>query len=501
MTITAEWPTSASVEADNQLLAAFVATRDDAAFRALVARYGPMVLAVAKRQVASAHGAEDVAQATFLVLVRRAASIKPDQSLGAWLHRTTLLTARNARRADDRRRRRERKVIMQNTRTLHAAATANTQTDNAMLTALDRALDGLGRPDREVLALRYFDDLRMEDVAARLRVAPDAARKRLYRAIVRLRHAVTGESLKSPDTNNDWATTAMSALAGPLPDSVHQTAHLVNTLATPSASARLLAKGTLRMITCTALVKTALFALGATALLGGTVTLALFEAAPDAPTTVATTKPAALKSPIEQAWDDLAKGDPEASSALLTFAATPAESVAFFKPRLTRLVLTPEALAADLTALESNDEAVWRPAFERLQWLDPRLAVSLQRVFDATPDPVARPRLVALLSGYEPETFTGKEIVLRGGENGEGNNNFYIEDHGSWWAEADVARINQSYNMSTNKSWTRAVRAMVLLKRIGTPEAIAILTEMAAGHPDAQPTRVAKSLLEAQPSS
>jgi hypothetical protein len=59
---------------------------------------------------------------------------------------------------------------------------------------------------------------------------------------------------------------------------------------------------------------------------------------------------------------------------------------------------------------------------------------------------------------------------------------------GSWWAEYQVARI-------VKKKWARSVRAIALLEFIHTPEAVTILKEMASGHPEAQPTRVAKEAL------
>src|SRR3954447_14949916 len=72
---------------DAQLLARFLDRRDEAAFVALVARHGPMVLAVCRGVLRDPHDAEDAFQATFLILVRKARSLWVGASLDGWLHR------------------------------------------------------------------------------------------------------------------------------------------------------------------------------------------------------------------------------------------------------------------------------------------------------------------------------------------------------------------------------------------------------------------------------
>jgi RNA polymerase sigma factor (sigma-70 family) len=82
---------------DSELLQRYVADREEAAFEALVQRHGPMVLSLCRYLVHNPHDAEDAFQATFLVLVRRAASIRKPELLGNWLYGVAYRVATRAR--------------------------------------------------------------------------------------------------------------------------------------------------------------------------------------------------------------------------------------------------------------------------------------------------------------------------------------------------------------------------------------------------------------------
>src|SRR5207253_316560 len=89
---------------DGALLARFAARRDETAFAELVRRHGPMVLGVCRRVLRDAHAAEDAFQATFLLLVRKAASLRRPHLLGNWLYGVASRIALQARAAATRQR-------------------------------------------------------------------------------------------------------------------------------------------------------------------------------------------------------------------------------------------------------------------------------------------------------------------------------------------------------------------------------------------------------------
>src|SRR5215831_21207749 len=95
---------------DGQLLEQYLSRHDEAALAALVQRHAPMVWGVCRRILGSYHDAEDAFQATFLVLVRKAASIASPELLANWLYGVAHQTARKARATVAKRKVRERQV-------------------------------------------------------------------------------------------------------------------------------------------------------------------------------------------------------------------------------------------------------------------------------------------------------------------------------------------------------------------------------------------------------
>src|SRR5689334_18033195 len=106
---------------DGQLLARYAADRDEAAFAALVARHGPMVLATCRAVLRHEPDVEDAFQATFLVLARKARTVRAGEALGGWLHRVAYRAAIQVGAESRRRHRREAEAAAM--RTLHTTHT------------------------------------------------------------------------------------------------------------------------------------------------------------------------------------------------------------------------------------------------------------------------------------------------------------------------------------------------------------------------------------------
>jgi RNA polymerase sigma factor (sigma-70 family) len=135
---------------DGQLLEAFVARRDEAAFAALVRRHGPMVLGVARRVVGNVADADDVLQATFLVLVTKAATVRPREALGNWLYGVAYRTALKVRTTAARRLAKERQV-----KEMARARAPEEDNGEELLRLLDQELSRL--PDKYRLAVVLCD--------------------------------------------------------------------------------------------------------------------------------------------------------------------------------------------------------------------------------------------------------------------------------------------------------------------------------------------------------
>lgn len=151
------------------------------AFKALVTRYAPVVHAQARSILRDDHAADDVTQAVFIMLARKARRLKPGIILSGWLHIATRYAAKTYRRSRNRREHHEQQAA-----TIRSEVTTVPPTIDTMDT-VHTALSRLSASDRNALLLRHVDGLSTPDIATRLGLSEEATKKRLSRATARLR--------------------------------------------------------------------------------------------------------------------------------------------------------------------------------------------------------------------------------------------------------------------------------------------------------------------------
>lgn len=172
---------------DAQLLHRYAEEGSECAFGELVTRHVDLVYSAALRQVAGdAHLAQDVTQTVFADLARKAAALSGRAVLTGWLYQATRYAAARAVRAERRRLNREREVVAMQ------EASNETKTDWDQLgPVLDDAVARLGAKDRDAVLLRFFERKDLRAVGEALGTSEDGARKRVTRALEKLRRYFT----------------------------------------------------------------------------------------------------------------------------------------------------------------------------------------------------------------------------------------------------------------------------------------------------------------------
>jgi hypothetical protein len=195
----------------------------------------------------------------------------------------------------------------------------------------------------------------------------------------------------------------------------------------------------------------------------------------------------ASQAELEALWSDLYAEEPTASSAVLKLYKNADAAVPFLKEKLQPLKLDADKCRQLLKELGSEDEKVWKAAWEKLDYLDPRLAIDLKTLMDEVTAVPARTRLVELCSQRKADSLAGKVVILKPVRDAFNFN----DGRYSWLAEHRVERIDSNI-WNRKMAWTRAARAVAILEQIDTQEAVKVLQQLASGHPDALPTKSAK---------
>ena len=166
---------------DWQLLQDYAERGSESAFRTLVGRHLGLVRAAALRQVNESALAEEVAQAVFILLARKARKLSRETVLAGWLFRTTRFVAARALRSEFRRQRREQEAVNMQELSLPD------ETWRRIAPELDAGLERLGSAERNAVLLRFFEDKNHQQVGAALGITEEAAKKRVNRALDKLR--------------------------------------------------------------------------------------------------------------------------------------------------------------------------------------------------------------------------------------------------------------------------------------------------------------------------
>jgi RNA polymerase sigma factor (sigma-70 family) len=198
---------------DGELLTLFLAQREEAAFVALVKRHGPMVLQVCRRIQGNEQDAEDVFQATFLLLARKAGSISKPESLASWLHGVAHRLALEAKAQGTRRQGYERRAA-----DMRSTSDDSDDTWHDLQETLDEALRQLPEKYRLPLLLCYLEGKTQEEAARRLGCPLGTVRSRLARGRERLKEVLKrqGVSLSAAALSAGLARSTASAAVPPL---------------------------------------------------------------------------------------------------------------------------------------------------------------------------------------------------------------------------------------------------------------------------------------------
>jgi uncharacterized protein (TIGR03435 family) len=229
---------------DIELLRQYAEEQSDVAFEMLVKRHVNLVYSAARRSVERPDDAEEITQAVFIILARKARILRQGTILSGWLYQTARLTAANFRRAEIRRAHREKEAHMQS---VLNEGDADVWPQIAPL--LEQAVGGLNEKDRNAIVLRFFEKKSLSEVGRAFGTSEDAAKMRVNRALEKLRVFFTKRGFTLSATVLAVAMSANSVQGAPI-----ELATSVAAAAKGSAAALstvTLVKGTLKLMAWT----------------------------------------------------------------------------------------------------------------------------------------------------------------------------------------------------------------------------------------------------------
>ena len=244
---------------DLALLREYAANNSETAFEELVSRRVGFVYSSALRQVRDPHLAEEITQAVFIILAQKAGRISDKTILTGWLFKTTRFAALAQMRAEMKRSLRTATIKKEFQMQSEIQSAATDEIWNQMSPLLDEALASLGETDRQAVLLRFIENKTLAEVGNYLGAGEDTARKRVTRALEKLRKFFTRRGVSSTTAIIAGAISANSVQAAPVALAKSVTAVAIAKGAAASTSTLTLIKGALKIMAWTK-VKTAVVA-------------------------------------------------------------------------------------------------------------------------------------------------------------------------------------------------------------------------------------------------
>jgi RNA polymerase sigma factor (sigma-70 family) len=428
---------------DLEILRRHVNDGDPRAFAELVARHLDWVYSAALRQVRDPHTADDVTQAVFLALSRHAPKLAGGVVLSAWLFRVTRRASAMALRSAGRRRTHERRAAVMAS---EEQSTMDEQAWETLAPVLDEVVGKLPKVDRQSILLRYYERKSFAEIGEALAIGEPAARKRISRAIERMRTLLSGRGMVF--ATGTLAAGMLSYTSQAAPASTGASVAAVT--ATPGLASPMvlsLSRGALHMMPWT----NAKIGAGA-----GLLVLAAIGLSIGVAQVTGSGKPGA---------GDKAGAKPSAAAPAATAPATKPAAAAPLTPKGVVVAAYKAGLAGDedgmlkcFTGLTAQQETTLKQVVHVLSAVD-----SLQKAVTAEFGEAAGKQFADLGGGVDPadvlnapETINGNRAIVNMGRSGPGD--VPLEQVGNNWRIS--AEVLRTLNAGTMAQWDQRAPAI-----------------------------------------